>query len=188
MQVTRRSMAGRLILAACWLFACAMSIALAGDNVEDVNLLKTAFIYKFTLFTHWPENVLNEKSAPIQLCIVGEDDLVETLGQLRGKPIKGHPVSIQAIKETQVPKNCHILYIAASERKNLPNLIKASSNQPVLTVSELPRFANTGGIFELYRENGRIRFIINLGAARKAGLEISPSLLNLATVIGTEPP
>lgn len=180
-------MAWRLLCAACWLFASAMPIALAGDNVEDVSLLKTAFIYKFTLFTHWPEHALNEKGAPIQLCVAGEDDLVDALGQLRGKPIKGHPISIQALKETQVPKNCHILYIATSERKNFPNLVKAASGLPVLTISELPRFANAGGIFELYRENGHIRFIINLGAARKAGLEISPNLLNLATVIGAEP-
>ena len=187
MQVTRRSMAWRLICAACWLFAGAMPIALAGDNVEDVNLLKTAFIYKFSLFTHWPENTLNEKGAPLLLCVAGEDDLADALGQIKGKIIKGHPLGIQAIKDVQAPRNCHILFIAASEKKNLPSLIKAVSGQPVLTISELPRFASAGGIFELYRENGRIRFIINLGAARKAGLEISPNLLNLATVIGTEP-
>jgi hypothetical protein len=180
-------MAWRLIYAAFWLFASAMPIALAGDSVEDVNLLKAAFIYKFTLFTNWPENTLNEKGAPLSLCIAGEDELADALSQLRGKIIKGHPLGIQAIKDVQVPRTCHILFIAASEKKNLLNLIKAVSGLPVLTISELPRFASTGGIFELYRENGRIRFVINLGASRKAGLEISPNLLNLGTVVGVDP-
>ena len=180
-------MAGRLICAACWLFAGAIPIAMAADSTEDVNLLKAAFIYKFSLFTQWPESALNEKGAPLLLCVAGEDDLAAALGQLKGKIIKGHSLGIHTIKDTQIPNSCHILYVASSERKNLLALIKSVNSQPILTISELPKFANTGGIFEFYRENGRIRFVINLGSARKAGLEISPKLLSLATVIGADP-
>ena len=57
---------------------------------------------------------------------------------------------------------------------------------PILTVSEIPRFASTGGMIELFREQDRIRFIINVKMARAAGLEISPNLLRLAVVLGLD--
>jgi len=174
-----------LICAGLWL-SSATPVAMAEDGSDDENLLKAAFIYNFALFTHWPENAPEEKGAPLSLCIAGEDDLAIALGRLRGKLVQGRPLTIQTLKDVRVPRNCHMLYVATSEKESYPNLVKAMRARPILTVSELPKFAHAGGVFELYRENGRIRFIINLGVARKAGLEISPKLLNLAVVISAE--
>jgi hypothetical protein len=178
-----------------WLFLCAslcaggMPVAMADDSSDDENLLKAAFIYNFALFTHWPEIAPDAKGASLSLCIAGEDEVVDALVRLRGKTVKGRPLAIQTLKDVQgAAKSCHLLYVASTEKKNLANLMKLVRGEPVLTISELAKFAYSGGIIELYHENGRIRFIINLGVARKAGLEISPNLLKLATVQGAEEP
>jgi len=163
-----------------------MAPAQAQESAERERLIKTAFIYNIAKFTRWPENAADQASATLSLCIAGEDELVDALGQLRGKTIKGRPLAIQTLKTAQVPKNCEILYVAGSKRSGQLDLIGSAGGQPTLTVSELPGFGRNGGMVELYREEGRVRFIINLGAARAAGLEISPRLLNLAVVIGQE--
>jgi len=79
-----------------------------------------------------------------------------------------------------------MLYVAVSEQQRYPDLVKSARGQPVLTVSELPGFSDSGGIIEIFREHERIRFIINLGVARRAGLEISPNLLKLAVQVDQE--
>jgi hypothetical protein len=185
----RQSMTKLLICAGLWLGAAGMPVAMADDSSDDEDLLKAAFIYNFALFTHWPDNAPDAKSASLSLCIAGEDELVDALVRLRGKTVKGHPLAIQTLKDAPgAARSCQLLYVASTQKKNLANLMKQVRGQPTLTISELSQFASAGGIIELYRENGRIRFIINLGVAHKAGLEISPNLLKLATVLGAEEP
>jgi hypothetical protein len=175
-----------LVLCAClWLAGEGFSVALARDSAVEPQLIKAAFIYNFAKFTRWPERAIEPGSTALTLCIAGEDDLSEVLDRLGGKLVKGHSLSVQPYKPGL--RNCNMVYVAASEHKRLPELTKALSNQPVLTISELPGYARSGGIIELFRDDGRIRFIVNLASARTAGLEISPSLLSLATVIGQDP-
>lgn len=159
---------------------------MAQDSAGEEALLKAAFIYNFAKFTHWPEEARADRGAPLSLCIAGEDDLAEALMRLRGRLVRGRPLSVQAFREAGVPGGCDMLYVAASEHRRQSNLVRPLRGLPVLTVSELPGFAHAGGSIELYREAERIRFIINLGAARAAGLEISPNLLRLAVVVGQE--
>jgi hypothetical protein len=164
----------------------ASSVTLAQSGAEEENLIKAAFVYNFAKFTLWPDKALGAEGRPMSMCIAGEDDLTPVLMGLRGKLVKGHPISVRTYLGTSVPRSCNLLYVAASEQTNQFELIKSVSGLPILTVSQLPRFAGDGGIIELFHKDGRIRFIINLGVARKAGLEISPSLLNLAEVVGIE--
>ena len=166
-----------------------MQAASADTNVKDELLLKAAFIYNFAKFTHWPENVWQEQTTSLNLCTAGKDTLISELERLAGKTIKQHPVTIQPLEKVQHLKNCHLLYIATSEKKRYKDILKSTQGEPILTVSELPHFVDSGGIIELYRKKSQTHFIINLGAAREAGLVISSRLLNLAKVInnGTTP-
>jgi hypothetical protein len=175
-----------LIYAGLWLIGGGMPIAIAQGSTEDDALLKAAFVYNFAKFTLWPQSALGAQDTPLYLCVAGSDNLATALEQLGDKRVKGHPLSIQSIQGVRVPKNCQMLYVAASEQQQQPDFIKSVHGLPILTISELPEFAYKGGIIQLYREKERIRFIINQGAARNAGLEINPNLLSLAVVIGQE--
>jgi hypothetical protein len=53
----------------------------------------------------------------------------------------------------------------------------------VLTVGEADWFLAEGGMVTLKLEAGRVRLEINLGAAQRAGLQISSKLLSLARVV-----
>jgi len=114
------------------------------------------------------------------------DELVEELKLLSGKMVKSHPLAIHQLERSQTPINCQVLYIANSESEHYDNILTSVHSEPVLTISELPHFSRSGGIIELYRDKGRIRFIINLKSARTAGLVISSRLLKLAEVIEHE--
>jgi hypothetical protein len=173
-----------LALACLGLHAAAMPAAHAQERAEQERLIKAAFVYNIAKFTRWPETPAS--NAPLTLCLAGEDTLIDALGQLRGKLVKGQPLAVQKLVGNQAPRHCNLLYVAASKQAGQLDLIKSAYGQPTLTISELPEFASAGGMVELYREDGRVRFIINLGSVRSAGLEVSPRLLNLAVVVGLD--
>lgn len=173
------------VLSGLWL-CLAVPAAQARNGGDEEALIKAAFVYNFAKFTRWPDGAVEAAGAPLTLCLAGEDELVDALDRLAGKTVKGRPLAVQAIKGGQVPRQCQMLYVAASEQRRQGDLVRPLQRQPILTISQLAGFARAGGVVELYREDGRIRFIINLAAARGAGLEISPNLLNLAVVIGQD--
>ena len=53
----------------------------------------------------------------------------------------------------------------------------------MLTVSDMEGFAEAGGVIGLMKTDEKIRFEINLLAAKEAGLVISSRLLSLALAI-----
>ncbi len=58
--------------------------------------------------------------------------------------------------------------------------------QPLLTISDIEGFAGGGGIIGLFLAERRVRFAINVGAARIAGLRISSQLLKLGRLVSTD--
>lgn len=50
----------------------------------------------------------------------------------------------------------------------------------MLTVGQKDPFAHSGGILYLTFAEDHLAFVVNLGAARRTGLDISASLLSLA--------
>ncbi|MCU7840128.1 MAG: YfiR family protein [Candidatus Thiodiazotropha sp. (ex Troendleina suluensis)] len=169
-----------------WTLSIAWPIAIAQDLQQEENLLKAVFIYNFAKFTRWPEAIGNEGNSPLNICSLGSDELVSELERLSGRNIKGHPVTIESKKDKKNLQNCHVLYLAHSLQQQYIKIIKSLAEKPILTISELPDFARSGGIIELYHKEGRISFIINLHIARKAGLDFSSRLLNLAEIVGQE--
>ena len=166
-----------------WLITSSTNIAMAQNPAEEEQLIKAAFIYNFAKFTRWPDNTWEKQDAPLNLCITGDDKLANELKHLQDRTIQGHSLSIQSLHHTVSVKSCHLLYIATSENKHYRKTLKTLHKKPILTVSELPHFARSGGIIELIKENDRTRFIINMNAAHEANIELSSRLLKLAIVI-----
>jgi len=177
-----RLLASLLLL--LWLGA--LPVAHAQGGAEEEHLLKAVFVYNFAKFTRWPESSWSDERQPLGLCTVGEDKLLAELERLSGRAIQGRTVDVVPLQRTGGWENCQVLYIARSEKGRYHTFVESLRGKPVLTVSEIHGFARSGGTIELYRDGEKIRFLINLTAARDAGLEISSRLLSLAEVIERE--
>jgi hypothetical protein len=113
--------------------------------------------------------------------LIGDDPFGSTIDQtISGKSINGRQLTIQRLKWGQNLRECHILFIAASERKRLAQILESLRGANVLTVSELDKFCLQGGLINFILEENKVRFEINLDAAEQAGLKISSRLLTLA--------
>jgi hypothetical protein len=65
----------------------------------------------------------------------------------------------------------------------MEQIVSTLRNSSVLTVSEVPGFADAGGMIEFVIEDDKVRFHINPAAARAAGLTVSSRLLSVASSI-----
>jgi hypothetical protein len=61
--------------------------------------------------------------------------------------------------------------------------IQTLKGVPVLTIGETPGFARNGGIINLILEDNKVRFEVNVAAAKEAELNISSRLLALARIV-----
>jgi hypothetical protein len=144
--------------------------------------VKAAFLYNFVKFVDWPATPAG-KEEPIGLCVLGKDPFGGALEHvIEGKTVNGRPLAIRRIGDIAAARSCQVLFVSGSEVGRVSEIIQAVHAWSVLTVSEIDRFSQRGGIITFLMEGQRVRFQINSKAAASAGLKISSKLLQLAVV------
>jgi hypothetical protein len=164
--------------------AAFMAPAVARDAdaqvAKDV-AVKAALIYNFAKFAEWPAL---RPGDPIVVCIVGNEPIADAFAAaVRGQQISGHPLDLGRPRDSAAWPACQVLFIADTLSRTSVTGLAGIRTAPVLTVSDGVGFATSGGIIELYVENGLMRFAINLDAVERSGLQLSSRLLGLAKVI-----
>jgi len=145
--------------------------------------VKAAFLYNFTKFIEWPDTAFSDNMAPVKICILGENPFNASLDAIRDKTVRGRPLSIRMNPVIEKLDQCHILFISASEKKQLSHIIHGLNNASVLTVADMEGFTSAGGMINLVMQDNKVSFEINLKSARLAGLKISSQLLKLANTV-----
>lgn len=142
--------------------------------------LKAAFLTHFTHFVEWPAGAL-APGAPIVIAVVGDDPfggaLEDVIAATRGN---GHAIVVRRLRWNDSLAGCQIAFISSSEVPHLAVILENARASSVLTVAELDRFTERGGMIGLFTLANRVRFDINAGAASAAHLKISSKLLQLA--------
>ena len=105
------------------------------------------------------------------------DDLARTI---QNKTVDDHPLVVKEFSSLTEATNCHILFISSSEKPRLQKIITSLKGTSVLTVGEMDKFTENGGMINFVLQGTKIRFQINNDAATGAGLKISSKLLALA--------
>lgn len=150
--------------------------AMAGDLETKV---KVAYIYNFTKFIDWPD----DDSEPISICVIGSDPIRTMLGELSIREVKGRPLRIMRVKDSNSIPSCHLLFISRSEESQIPSILQRLQGTRVLTVSDIPQFAKRGGMISFITERDRVKIEINQRTVRQAGLKVSAKLLEIARVV-----
>jgi len=152
--------------------------AAAQDVTEPA--LKAAFIFNFAQFTEWPADVL-PASEPVVLCVLGDpavgDALVRTV---KGRYLRGHSLAVRDVARARPERVCHVLYLSGVTAAQAAESIDGLRDVPVLTISDIERFTELGGIAQFSFEHGRLRFSVRFESVKRARLEISSRLLQLS--------
>ncbi len=174
----------RRLTALVCVLAAFLKIAQAVAPTSQEYPLKAAFIYNFAMFTEWPNDASDPSDALFVIGILGEDPFGTAMDRaVEGKKIKGRPVVIKRLNWGSSLRDCHILFVSSSEKSKLAELDHVVAGRSILTISEGPAFAKQGGIISFFLEENKIRFEINVEAAKRANLQLSSKLLSLAKIV-----
>jgi hypothetical protein len=180
----------RLVTAGLLLFTfagsmlfCAIAAAQSDDQPGEYDV-KAAFLFNFTKFVEWPEGAFDDARTPIVIAIIGDDPFGGSLvGMIAGQKVQGRSIVIRERHFGEDLRHCHVLFISASERRRSAEILANVHDASVLTVSDIDGFAEAGGAIEFVLQENRVRFVVNLDAAKQSKLHVSAKLLALARVI-----
>ena len=172
---------GALVLAASAVAPPSGAVA-AGDARANEYQVKAAILYNLAKFVEWPADAFANATQPLAICVVGLDPFGALLDDaLRGHLVSGRAATVKRLDD--VKADCHVLFVAASERRRLAAIIDQIGQASVLTVSDAEGFTDVGGIIGLSVDGERVRFDINTAGAERARLRLSARLMALASAV-----
>lgn len=153
----------------------------AQDSQLTESKLKAAFLFNFAKFVEWPPEAFAAKDTPVTIGVLGENPFGNDLAAIiRDKTINDRSIVVRPMNSVAAATNCHVLFICASEKARLPEILSSLGSASVLTVGDTEHFTETGGMINFVKQGNKVRFQINETAAKRAGLRISSKLLTLA--------
>lgn len=163
------------------LFAVLLALLPAAAIAAPVSeyQVKAAFLYNFARFVDWPAQA--HRPGNLTLCIVGTNPFGSAINMVVGKPVGNDRLSVRQANADNVG-DCQIIYIAGSDTATLDKVLASVRGRPIITVGDAKGFADGGAVFNFYSEDNKIRFEINIDAARRTGLSISSQLLRLGRI------
>jgi hypothetical protein len=147
--------------------------------------IKAGMVYNFIMFVEWPPDSFG-KGRLMEICLAGDSQAGRSFTRLNGKTYKEKTINVRQVKGPGGIGGCNLLFIQNSESDNLQQYLLATRKRAIVTVSDINSFAASGGMIGFYEQSGKIRFEINVEAARQAKITIYSQLLKLARIVSGE--
>lgn len=143
--------------------------------------IKVAIIGKFS---HFVKHKTPTKNENFVIAVFKDENLIALMQKkYANKKINKKNVEVDAITDIANIQRPDILYIGDIPQEEQAEVIATAYKNSLFSVSSQSGFAQRGGILQLYFLSQKIRFKINLDAAKKSNLKISASLLSIATLV-----
>jgi hypothetical protein len=180
-------------------------VAYTDDASDREYRVKAAFVYNFLKFVQGgrfvpPKEDGREKDKAgrsIVIGVLGVPPSRIAFEGLQGRTVGNRPLRVHWFrgfeewtdKEEDLPRQhpdlekireCHVLFVCPSEGPFLRRILPSLRDDGILTVGDVPTFLESGGMVNLLIVEKKVRFEINLAAARRARLAIRSGLLRLA--------
>jgi hypothetical protein len=183
---------------------CAIATPAQAQDIDPERYarVKAGYVLNFLRLSSWPEEAFQNENSPIQVVIVGQDDMVSFLRELlRDEQINGRRVFLRQVEyprprpgeydvepETmeafeRTLQGAHLLYVARDQRTRVRQILDIVEDLPVLTVSDIDRFAENGGMLGLAVRQGRVAIDAHAERIRESGVTVSSRLLRLARIV-----
>ena len=146
--------------------------------------VKVAYLLNFARFTEWPAHSGDSQNDAFAICVLGRASIKQSIDTtLAGASVRGARVASRVVASARDAAGCRVLFVDASQEPAVAMILETLSSSDILTVSDMPRFLQRGGMIQFVTRGNRVRFEIDLATARNAGLQFSSELLRVAFAI-----
>lgn len=149
--------------------------------------IKAAFLYNFAILAEWPLTGIYAADSQFRICILGPHPISRSLDALVGKKVKGRKIAVLKNVDLHQALRCQIVYLGGDAHgNNEKTVLQRLGREAVMTVSDEPHFPRRGGIIGFTVVKNRLRFEINLSAAKRAKITLRSRLLRLGKIVAPE--
>lgn len=142
--------------------------------------VKAAYLFNFAKYLEWPADAFASRQAPLILCIAGRDPFDGALAVYERRVVQSRDFHVRRSVSLENLQGCHMLFLEESLELHVQQYLRAAARLPIITVSDIPGFTNSGGAIGIVSTDDRIQFEINLPSAQRSGVKINPQLLRVA--------
>lgn len=142
-----------------------------------------ALTLNFARFTQWPDQAFTDLGNNLNVCLVGDNVLMQSFDSIAGKPVGAKVIKIINVDKLRNLNQCNILFVSELPNNVLAQVFLDIKQYPVLTIGEGLEFIHSGGMVAMVNTDGKIQLHINLSVVKNGGLAISSSLLRLAKIV-----
>lgn len=171
----------KIVLAIILALSTLQLLALGQQSATE-DQVKAAYLLNFAKLGEWPQRALPVGSSSFVIGVSGGDDgFLEVLQAIvSGKIIGTHPVVVTRVNSEEDAKSCHIVFFRTPERKHALTDVEGLAQPGLLLVGEDDAFLRQGGMINLVRERGSIRFEVNPEALNGSEIHFTAKVLALA--------
>ena len=139
------------------------------------------FIYNFSKYVKWPDA---QNSGKFVIGILGSSPIQKDLKAMAAaKQVNGMTIEIKQFKSVSEVKDCHILYVSATESAKFDQVLSNTNSKPMLIVTDNPGLAKKGAAINFVEVDGKIKFELSQKNAEARGLKVAGSLASLAILV-----
>lgn len=161
-------------------FLTAIGYGQSRTEAEELNL-KAAFIYNFTRFIEWDDDVFPNE---FTIGILGNSMIEDPLQEIaRSHKATNKEIKIKRFNSINEIEKCNILFISKSFKAPLTDLLTKTDLKKTLIIGEKTDYAKLGACINFVIVDKKLKFEVNKKALTDAGLKVSSQLLKLAIIV-----
>ena len=178
----RRLLAASVMLVAGMAMAARMATTSAAQPPAPSQLdVQAVYLFDFAKFVRWPEGA---EHGTLTICVAGQKAYADSLTRLvKGEQIDSRPLAVRVVQTAADVTGCDILFVGISAKEQEAAMLAATAGKPVLTVSDIPGFLDSGGMIQFVVIDQRVRFSVDLRSTMHSGIGLSSELLKVAVKV-----
>lgn len=178
----------RPVKVSSWILASFFALApVQAAEPTAMDHLRAAYLYQFTKFVEWNQ----ESEGPLVIALVGDDPLRGAEETIIGKRSQGRVIEVISLGINEQPAQtcCDVIYGRVPDLAELRGSRAEWFGERVLVVSDGSREyspvpgAERWRTINMYTENNKLRFDVDLELAVRSGLTLGSELLKNAGAV-----
>lgn len=139
---------------------------------------KALYIYNFTKRIDWPEE---QKKGNFVMGVLGKGAIVKHLKDFtENRKVINQEIAVKQFDDLSQLDSCHLLFITAKHKDQIPFIVNQYADAPMLIVSEV---SGSEACINFRETEKALLFEINATRIRNKNLKVSQSLINLGIEI-----
>lgn len=150
----------------------------------DENEIKAALIHKILTYVEWPSNAVF-KNAKFLIKVVGFDEVAKILAKkLNNTIINGLRVKVVVSNPSDDLSDANLIYLSNISKINAQKILNNNAYAPILIISNELNYYNLNFHISLFTVENKVKFTVDMEAAKKSNLLISSKLVQVARKYG----